>query len=77
MTGPRFAHFLSFSDTNRRSCFMVEITEDNRYELEEQFSLQFIALEGTSLPENLVIDPSGSNITILDNEGEYGACHTR
>ncbi|XP_064387763.1 uncharacterized protein LOC135335957 isoform X2 [Halichondria panicea] len=68
MTGPRFAHFLSFSDTNRRSCFMVEITEDNRYELEEQFSLQFIALEGTSLPENLVIDPSGSNITILDNE---------
>ena len=56
---------------------MVEITEDNRYELEEQFSLQFIALEGTSLPENLVIDPSGSNITILDNEGEYCACHTR
>ncbi len=48
---------------------MVEITEDNRYEFQEQFSLRFIALEGTSIPDNLVLDPSGSGITILDNEG--------
>ncbi len=70
MTGARFAHFLFFSDTSRRSCFTVEITEDNRYEFEEQFSLRFIELEGTSLPGNLVIDPARSNITILDDTGK-------
>ncbi len=70
MTGPRFAHFLFFSDTNRRSCFIVEIEDDNRREFEEQFSLRFIELEGTSLPDNLVLDPAGSDITILDNEGK-------
>ncbi|XP_064387533.1 uncharacterized protein LOC135335856 isoform X2 [Halichondria panicea] len=67
VTGARFAYFLFFSDTSRRSCFMVEITEDNRYEFEEQFSLRFIELEGTSLPDNLVLDPARSNITILDD----------
>ncbi|XP_064388167.1 uncharacterized protein LOC135336335 [Halichondria panicea] len=67
VTGARFAHFLFFSDTSRRSCFMVEITEDNLYELEEQFSLRFIELEGTSLPDKLVLDPARSNITILDD----------
>ncbi len=67
MTGARFAHFLFFSDTSRRSCFTVEITEDNLYELEEQFSLRFIELEGTTLPENLVLDPARRNITILDD----------
>ena len=70
MTGARGAFFLFFSDTSRRSCFMVEITEDNRYELEEQFSLRFIELEGSNLPDNLVLDPAGSNITILDNTGK-------
>ncbi len=47
---------------------MVEITEDNRYKVEDHFSLRFIELEGTSLPDNLVLDPAGSDITILDNE---------
>ena len=70
MTGARFAHFLFFSDTSRRSCFMVEITQDNRYEFEEQFSLRFIKLQGTSLPDKLVLDPARSNITILDDTGE-------
>ncbi len=49
---------------------MVEIEEDEHYEFEEQFFLQFIVLEGTSLPDNLVLDPSVSNITILDNESK-------
>ena len=70
MTGARFAYFLFFSDTSRRSCFIVEITEDNRYEFEEQFSLRFIELEGTTLPSILVLDPARSNITIVDNEGK-------
>ena len=48
---------------------MVEITEDDHYEVEEQFSLRFIVLEGTSIPDNLVFDPSVSIITILDNDG--------
>ncbi len=33
------------------------------------FLLRFIALEGTSLPETLVLDPAHSNITILGNYG--------
>ncbi len=70
MTGARDAYFLFFSDTSRQSCFMVEITEDNRYELEDHFSLRFIELEGTSIPDNLVLDPSRTNITILDNTGK-------
>ena len=70
MTGAHFAYFLFFSDTNRQSCFMVEIIEDNRYEVEEQFSLRFIELEGTSLPDTLVIDPACSNITIVDDTGK-------
>ena len=70
MTGPRFAHFLFFSDTSRQSCFMVEIREDNCYEFEQQFSLRFIELEGTTLPSTLVLDPARSNITIVDNEGK-------
>ncbi len=70
MTGARFAYFLFFSDTSRQSCFTVEITEDNRHEFEEQFSLRFIELEGSSIPDTLVLDPSGSDITILDNEGK-------
>ncbi len=73
MTGARDAYFLFFdSGTSRRSCcFMFEITEDNRYEFEEQFSLRFIALEGLDyyLPDNIVLDPSGSDITILDDTG--------
>ncbi len=46
---------------------MVEIIEDNRYKVEEQFSLRFIELEGTSLPNKLVLDPARSDITILDD----------
>ncbi len=49
---------------------MVGITEDNRYEFEEQFSLRFIELEGTSLPDKLVLDPARSDITILDDTGK-------
>ena len=49
---------------------MVEIREDERYEFEEDFSLRFIELEGTSLPDNLVLDPASSDITILDNDGK-------
>ena len=45
---------------------MVEIREDERYEFEEQFSLQFIALEGTSIPSTLVLDPPTSTIVIRD-----------
>ncbi len=56
----------------RRSCIFVEIEEDERYEFEEQFSLRFIELEGSTLPETLVLDPNISNITIVDNEGKYG-----
>ena len=56
---------------------MVQIENDTRYEFEEQFSLRFIELEGTTLPSTLVLDPSVSNITIINNEGEYSACHTR
>ncbi len=70
VTGARFAYFLFFSDTSRQSCFTVEITEDNRYEFEEQFSLRFIELEGTSLPNKLVLDPARSDITILDDTGK-------
>ena len=73
MTGARDAYSLLFSsDTSRRSCFMFEITDDNRYEFEEQFSLRFIALEGTiadNIVLNIVLDPSGSDITILDDTG--------
>ncbi|XP_064387556.1 uncharacterized protein LOC135335860 isoform X4 [Halichondria panicea] len=71
VTGARDAYSLLFSsDTSRRSCFMFEITDDNRYEFEEQFSLRFIALEGTiadNIVLNIVLDPSGSDITILDD----------
>ena len=71
MTGSRFSFFVSFDDMNRQSCFDVEIREDTLYEFEEQFSLRFIELEGTTLPSTLVLDPSRSNITIVDNEGKY------
>ncbi len=74
VTGPRFAHFLFFSDTSRQSCFTVEIREDNRYEFEEQFSLRFIALEGTSLPDNLVLDPPTS--TIIIRGAPFGGCYS-
>ena len=49
---------------------MVQIENNTRYEFEEQFSLRFIELEGSSLPDNLVLYPSVSNITILDNKGK-------
>ncbi len=49
-TGPRDAHFVSFSDMFRRSCIMVQIENDTRYEFEEQFSLRFIEVEGSTLP---------------------------
>ncbi len=39
VTGARFAYFLFFSDTSRRSCFMVEVTQDFRYEFKEKFFL--------------------------------------
>ncbi len=70
MTGARDAFFVSFNDGGRRSCILVEIREDKRYEFEEQFSLRFIELEGSSLPSTLVLDPARSNITIVDNEGK-------
>ncbi len=35
MTGARDAYSVSSSDTNRRSCIMVQIEDDNRYEFEE------------------------------------------
>ena len=70
MTGARGSFFISFSDMFRRSCIFVEIREDERYEFEEQYSLRFIELEGTTLPSTLVLDPARSNITIVDNEGK-------
>ena len=73
MTGARDPFFVSFNDTTRRSCFMVEIEEDNRYEFEEQFSLQFIALEGTSIPNALVLDPPTSIIVIRG--APFGGCY--
>ncbi len=72
MTGARDAFFVSFSDANRQSCIMVQIEDDTRYEFEEQFSLRFIELEGTTLPSTLVLYPNVSSITILDNEGNCG-----
>ncbi len=74
VTGARDAYFLFFSDTSRRSCFLVEITEDNHYEFEEQFSLQFIALEGTSVPDSLVFDPPTSTIVIRGVP--FGGCYS-
>ncbi len=53
---------------------MVEITEDDRYEFEEQFALQFIALEGTSVPDNLVFDPS--TCTIVIRGAPFGGCYS-
>ena len=52
---------------------MVEIEKDNRYEFEEQFSLQFIALEGTSIPNALVLDPPTSIIVIRG--APFGGCY--
>ncbi len=49
---------------------MVQIENDTRYEFEEQFSLRFIEVEGTTLPSTLVLDPSVSNITNVDNKGK-------
>ncbi len=72
MTGGRDSFFISFSDMFRRICIFVEIREDERYEFQEQFSLRFIELQGTTLPDTLVLDPARSNITIVDNEGKYG-----
>ena len=68
-TGPRTNNILIFTNIIRQICFMVEIEDDNRYETEEQFSLRFVVLEGSSIRDNIVFDPSVSNITILDNEG--------
>ncbi len=79
MTGPDvFPFILTFTDTIRRSCIRVVIEDDALYESEEQFSLRFIALQDLDvvidpsllLPYNVVLDPPGSSITILDDEGE-------
>ncbi len=67
-TGPGTALLLFFTDGRRRSCIRVEIEDDDCYEFEEQFSLQFIALD--DLPSNLTQFPNVSTITILDNEGK-------
>ncbi len=64
MTGPRDAFFLFFSDEFRQSCINIQITQDSLLEIEEQFSLRFIELEGTSLPDNLVLNPQTSTIRI-------------
>ena len=83
MTGPNvFPFIIPFTDTIRRSCIRVVILDDALYESEEQFSLRFIAIKDFILPEDFVIDPSlllpynvvldppGSSITILDDEGK-------
>ncbi len=52
---------------------MVEIEDDNHHEFKEQFALQFIVLEGTSIPDNLVFDPSTSTIVIRG--APFGGCY--
>ena len=76
-TGPRTNNFLFFNNAIRRSCFNVEIEDDDCYEFEEQFSLQFVALEGTSIPDNLAQFPNVSTLTILDNEGTVDSAKTK
>ncbi len=81
MTGNEVPFSLFFSDTIRRSCFRVVIEDDALYESEEQFSLRFIALQDFTIPDlvidpsvilpyNVTLDPPGSSITILDDEGK-------
>ena len=74
MTGARFAFFLFFSDEFRQSCINIQITQDSLLEMEEQFSLRFIELEGTSLPDTLVLNPPTSTIQIIN--GIFGGCYS-
>ncbi len=69
MTGNEVPFFLFFSDTIRRSCFRVVIEDDALYESEEQFSLRLIELPDYPIPD-LTLNPPGSSITILDDEGK-------
>ncbi len=74
MSGSDAAFVLFFDDVVRRSCINVEITEDNRYEFEEQFSLQLIDLPGFDLPSNYVFDPPTSTIVIRG--APFGGCYS-
>ncbi|XP_064387630.1 uncharacterized protein LOC135335892 isoform X2 [Halichondria panicea] len=74
MSGSDAAFVLFFDDVVRRSCINVEITEDNRYEFEEQFSLQLIDLPGSDLPSNYVFDPPTSTIVIRG--APFGGCYS-
>ena len=68
------AAFVLFDDVVRRSCINVEITKDNRYEFEEQFSLQLIDLPGFDLPSNYVFDLPTSTIVIRG--APFGGCYS-
>ncbi len=66
-----FSTIVPFSNTVRSVCVDIMIIDDNVYENEEQFSLILSDLGGSFiLPENFVLSPNISEISIQDNESE-------
>ena len=61
---------VTLNNNQRRSCVDIMITDDNVYENIEQFFLRLVDLPGFALPDKSVLNPSMSEINILDNESK-------
>ncbi len=60
-----------FTNTQRRSCVDIMITNDNVYENDERFFLRLADLGGSfALSDNFFLSPNISEINVQDNESE-------
>lgn len=61
---------LLFDNTTRRSCFTINIVNDNLVEGVEQFSLEILQNPSESFPIDTVLSPNMSVVDISDQDGK-------
>jgi len=61
-----------FSNSQRRECFLVEITDDTIPENSENFFLDLVPPPGEML-ERVTISPNQTTVTIEDDDREFSS----
>ena len=62
---------LLFDNTTRRSCFTINIANDNLVEEVEQFSLEIHENPSELFPIDTVLSPNMSVVDISDQDGKF------
>ena len=60
--------FLQYDSSNRRSCFPLEINDDEVFENTESFTIDLVFSSYFLVPSRVILSPNVTTFQILDND---------